>query len=110
MVRGCAILGCIFYDRVRIYGYRFQQLLHFPDLWVWFFVKIHLLVSYLGISGFMGMTFRIFSGFMGGTLYDLNCTTPYIGNSTDHPGISTLLKKKVELCRKKPFTFDFPAP
>ena len=32
----------------------FNNFLHLPDLWVWFFVQIHLLVSFFGISEFMG--------------------------------------------------------
>ena len=46
-------------------GMVFNNFLHFPDLWVYFSVRIHLLVSFFGISGFMGMIFRNFSGFMG---------------------------------------------
>ena len=46
-------------------GIVFNNFLHFPDFWVQFFVKIHLLVSCFGISGFMGMIFRKVSGFMG---------------------------------------------
>ena len=59
-------------------GMVFNNFLGFPDLWVWFLVKLHLLVNFFGISGFMGMLFRncsVFigilfrnsSGFMGGT-------------------------------------------
>ena len=46
-------------------GMVFNNFMHFPDLWVQFSVRIHLLVRYFGISGFMGMISRIFSGFMG---------------------------------------------
>ena len=60
-------------------GMVFNNFLHIPEVWVWFFVKIHVLVNCSGISGFMGMMFsksprfmriplRNFSGFMGGTL------------------------------------------
>ena len=38
--------------------------LHFPYLWVYFFVKIHSLVSCSDVSASMGMIFRKFSGFM----------------------------------------------
>ena len=30
----CHILGYLFHDIFRIYGYGFQQFLHLPDLWV----------------------------------------------------------------------------
>ena len=46
-------------------GMVFNHFLYSPDLWVYFFVKIHLLVSCFGISGFTGMIFGKFSGFMG---------------------------------------------
>ena len=53
MVQGlCHFLGYLLHDRVRIYAYGF-------------FVEIHSLVSFFGISGFMGMILREFSGFMG---------------------------------------------
>ena len=45
----------------------FTKFLHFPDLWVRLFCKIHLLVNFFGVSGFMSMIFGKFSGFMGGT-------------------------------------------
>ena len=48
-------------------GMAFNNFLHLPDLWVQFSVRIHLLVSFFGISGFMGIHLRNFSGFMGGT-------------------------------------------
>ena len=40
-------------------GMDFNNFLHFPDM-VWLFVKVQLLVSYFGISGFTGMIFRNF--------------------------------------------------
>ena len=43
----------------------FNNFLHFPDLWVLFFINIHLLMSCFGIFGFIGMIFREVSGFMG---------------------------------------------
>ena len=46
-------------------GMAFTIFLHFTDLWVQIFVKIHLLVSFFDISGFIGMIFGKFSGFMG---------------------------------------------
>ena len=46
-------------------GIDFNNILRFPDLWVWLFVKIHSLVSFLGISGILGMIFRKFCGYMG---------------------------------------------
>ena len=59
-------LGCQFNERVRIYGYGFQQFFHIFLVYRYgFFVKIHLLVSFFGISGFMGTTFRKLSGSMG---------------------------------------------
>ena len=42
-------------------GIDYNSFLHFLDLWVLFFAKIHSLVSFFGISGFMGMIFRKFS-------------------------------------------------
>ena len=53
---------------MRDYGFMsmdFNNLLYFPDFCVWLFLCIHLLVSYFGISGFVGMIFRKFSKFMG---------------------------------------------
>ena len=44
-------------------GTDFKNCLHCPVLWVSFFVKIHLLSSFFGISRFMGMIFRKFSRF-----------------------------------------------
>ena len=46
-------------------GMDFHNIFHFPYLWVQFLVKIHLLVSCVGISGFLGMIFGKFSGFIG---------------------------------------------
>ena len=71
-------LGYLFHDTVRICWCGFLQFFTFPDLWVWLLGKIHLLVSFLGISRFMSvifgkfpefmvMIFENFSGFMGGT-------------------------------------------
>ena len=39
-------------------GMVFNNFLHFPDLWIKFSVRIHILVSCFGISGFIGMSFR----------------------------------------------------
>ena len=62
----CHFLGYLFHDRVRIYGYAFQQFFAFSGfMGIVFFVKLHLLASCFGISGFMGMIFRKFSEFMG---------------------------------------------
>ena len=41
-------------------GMVFNKFLHFPYSWVWLFAKIHSLVTYFDISGFMGMIFREF--------------------------------------------------
>ena len=41
-------------------GMVFNKFLHFPDLQVQIFVRIHLLVSSFGISGFMAMIFGKF--------------------------------------------------
>ena len=61
------------------------------------FCKIHLLVNCFGISGFMGMydfqkilqiyehTFEKFLRIYGWYFYDLNGTTPSLGNSSDPP-------------------------
>ena len=46
-------------------GIDFNNFIHFPDLWVWFLAKIHLLVNFLGIFGLMSMIFRKISGFKG---------------------------------------------
>ena len=32
-------LGSLLYDRIQINGYRFQQFLHFPDLWIMVFCE-----------------------------------------------------------------------
>ena len=37
----------------------------FPDLWVWFFVKLHILVKFFGIFRFTGMLLRNFLGVIG---------------------------------------------
>ena len=81
-------------------GMFFNDFLHFLNLCVWFFVKIHLLVGCFGISGFMGMMFRkyvyIFEKFLRiyfekilpiywWYFYDLNCATSYLGNLSDPP-------------------------
>ena len=46
-------------------GTVFNNFLHFPYSWVKFSVKIYLLMSCFGISGFMGMIFRKFSTSIG---------------------------------------------
>ena len=46
-------------------GMAFNNFLHFPHLRVPLFAKIHLLVNFFGISGFMSMIVRKFSKFMG---------------------------------------------
>ena len=46
-------------------GMVFNNLLHLPDLWVYFSLRIQLLVSFFSIPGFRGMILRNFSGFMG---------------------------------------------
>ena len=58
-------LGYFFHDRVRIqiYGYGFQQFFTFSVHFLQ--VKVHLLVTFFCMSGFMGMISRKFSGFMG---------------------------------------------
>ena len=77
MVRGCAIPYGTFFmidsgfipwvpePQKNTQGTGFMGMFfeHFPDLWVWFFVKIHILVNCFGISGFMGMIFSKFSRF-----------------------------------------------
>ena len=40
-------------------GMVFNNLWHLPDFWVYFSLRIQLLVSFFGILGFMGMIFRI---------------------------------------------------
>ena len=89
-MRLCQFLGYLFHDRVQTYGYGFQQFLHFPDLWLYFAIKIHLLVSCFGISGFIGIIFKILQIYayylqkistdLWWYSYDLNGTTPYLGN------------------------------
>ena len=53
----------LFHDRVRIYGYDFQQFFTVSGFIDMVFL-IHLLMSF--ISRFMGIIFRKFSGFMDG--------------------------------------------
>ena len=68
MVRGCVTFkGTFFMIESGFMCIDFNNFLHFPDLWVWFFL-MQLLVSFFGISGFMVMTFRNLSGFIGGNL------------------------------------------
>ena len=43
-------------------GKHLNDLCTFPDLWVWFLVKILFFLSFFGISGFKGVIFRKFSG------------------------------------------------
>ena len=62
----CHSLGYLFHDKLRIFAHDFQEFLHLPDLWVWFYVKIHLCRAFWHF-GFMGILFRNFSGFMGGS-------------------------------------------
>ena len=56
-------LGYLFHYRFRIYGYGFQQFFVFSGFMG--YVRIHLLLSCFGISGFMAMIFKRFSRFMG---------------------------------------------
>ena len=58
-------LGSLFHDRVRIYGYGFQQFFAFSGFMGTVFCKNSFLVSFCGISGFLGMIFRNFVGFIG---------------------------------------------
>ena len=67
-------------------GMVLNNVLHFPDLWVSFFIKLHLLVSCSGIFGFMGMIFRKFLRIYGWHFYYLNGTAPYFGNSSNPLG------------------------
>ena len=111
MVRGCAIfLGLLFHDRLRIYGYGFQQFSafsefmekvfsnfqHFPDLWVWVFCKNSFIgehfqnfriygYDFQKIFRINGHTFQNFGRISGWYFYDLNGTTLYLGNSSDSP-------------------------
>ena len=60
------LLGYLFHDRLRIYGYGFQQFSTYSGyMGIVFLKKIHLFVNFFGNSGFMGMISGKFSGFMG---------------------------------------------
>ena len=71
----------------------FNNFFTFSGSWVWFFVKIHLLVIFIGISGFMvsfsenfldlWVYFSEFLRIHGWYFYDLNGTNPHLGNSSD---------------------------
>ena len=65
MVRGCAVfLGTVFVIESR-FDIVFGNFLHFPDLLVWHFVNILLLVTFFGISKYMGVIYGKFSTFVG---------------------------------------------
>ena len=61
----------------------FNNCLHFSDLWVWFFVKIHLLVNIFWHFHIYGYDFQKIFRIYGWYFYDLNGTTPYLGNPSD---------------------------
>ena len=97
MVRGCAIfLGYLFHDRFRIYGYGFQQLFAFSGFMGIVLCKnsfIGELFGHFRICGYdfqkilqiYGYTFEKFLRIYGWYSYDLNGTTPYLGNSNYPP-------------------------
>ena len=60
-------LGYIFHDRVRIYGYGFQQSFAFSGFMGIVFCKNSFIGELFGIPELMGMIFRKFSRFMDGT-------------------------------------------
>ena len=59
------VLGYLFHDRVRIYGYGFQQFFAFSGFIGIVFCKNSFIDELFGISGFMGMSFRKFSRCLG---------------------------------------------
>ena len=107
MVRGCAILGYLFRDRFRIYGYGFQQFLAFSgfmgivlcknsfigELFWHFRIYGYNFQQILQIYGYTfekflriyGYTFEKFLRIYGWYFSDLNDTTPYLGNSSYPP-------------------------
>ena len=68
-----SFIGELFWHS-RIYGYDFQKFSRFMGI---------LLRNF---SGFMGGTFEKFLRIYGWYFYDLNGTTPYLGNSSYPPG------------------------
>ena len=54
-----SFLGYLFMIESGFMGIDFNNFLYFLDLWVRFFVKINLLLGFIGISGFMGMILEI---------------------------------------------------
>ena len=86
-----------------------------PDLWVWFFCKIAFIGEHfqsLRIYGYdfqkifriYGYTFQKLVPIYGWYFYDLNCTTPYLENSSNPPppppgALIVILGTKSEQCR-----------
>ena len=89
-------LGYLFHDRFGIYGYGFQQFFAFSGFMGVVFCKnlfIGELLWYFWIYGYdfqkilqiYGCTFEKFLRIYGWYFYDLNGTTPYLGNSSYPP-------------------------
>ena len=86
-------LGYLFQDRFRIYGYGFQQFLAFSGFMSIVLCKnsfigelfLHFGYDFQQILQNYGYTFEIFLRIYGWYFYDLNGTTPYLGNSSYPP-------------------------
>ena len=97
-------LGYLFHDRFRIYGYGFQQSLAFSGFKGIVLCKnsfIGELFWHFRIYGYdfqqilliYGYTFEKFLRIYGWYFYDLNGTTPYLGNSNYPPPPGNMFKR-----------------
>ena len=81
----------IFPDRFRIYGYGFENFFAFSEFMGKIFCKNSSIGELFGLIGMIlrkffriyGHTFGKFRRIYGWYFYDLNGTTPYLGNSSD---------------------------
>ena len=94
----CHFLGYLFHDRLRIYGYGFQQFSVFSEFMGMAFCTNSLIgdhfqnfriyvYDFQKIFRIFGYTFQKFVRIYGWHVYDLNGTTQYLGNSSDPPGL-----------------------
>ena len=92
----CHFLGYLFHDRVRIYGYGFQQVCAFSGSMGIIFCKNSFIgelfwrfqiygYDFQKILQIYGYTFEKFLRIYRWYFHDLNGTTPYLGNLSDSP-------------------------
>ena len=86
-------------------GVDFNNVLQFPDLSVWFFVEINLLVSFFATSGIMGIIFRKFSGLTGRVSAVFAGRLRFVGLRRRNS--SFRLEKKTITCNLHHFVFVF---